>query len=223
MGWKASCIFVNQREIGYLGTFPQHDPELARNLVGALPLPRHEPGEMCSFETGMYPNPGQLIVGVYPGAAVIGHDKLCDSCFEGGVPPVVNVLQKHYSNAPVLAITLHSVVNLFGYAYFEGGKLIRARAGSSDDGIFLEVGEWLPEEQKLFAQLTMRDGSRVFPQEINGETEELSEDAMGEEFVFDLSRRFFGCRIDECDAWELKMQEFKPVQSLFRRLFGGKT
>jgi hypothetical protein len=120
----------------------------------------------------------------------------------------------------VLAIQLQSVVNLFGYAYFEHGKLIRARAGSADDGVFLDDGEWLPEEQRLFAKSIVRNGHRVFEQEINGEIEEFSEDALGEEFVFELSRRFFGRRIDEFDAWDLRMQEFKSGKSFVRRLFG---
>ena len=26
MGWKASCILINEREPGFLGTMPPHDP-----------------------------------------------------------------------------------------------------------------------------------------------------------------------------------------------------
>ena len=33
MGWKASCILVNEREPGYLGTMPPHDPGRAERLM----------------------------------------------------------------------------------------------------------------------------------------------------------------------------------------------
>lgn len=38
MGWKASCILINGREPGYLGTMPPHDPERARRLIADLGL-----------------------------------------------------------------------------------------------------------------------------------------------------------------------------------------
>lgn len=219
MGWKATCIFVNSREPGYLGTFPRHNAQFARELLAALPLPPHEPEERSSFDVGMYPKPGQLIVGAYSGAAVIGHDRLTDSCFNGSVPPVVEALQNFFPEAPVLAIQLHSVVNLFGYAYFEHGKLIRTRIGSANDGVFGEDGEPLPEEQALFAKSVVRNGERVFQEEIDGQLKEFSEAAFGEEFVLEISRRFLGSRIDEFDAWGLEMEAFKPVRrSLLRRI-----
>ena len=36
MGWKASCILVNERGPGYLGTMPAHDPHRARELIADL-------------------------------------------------------------------------------------------------------------------------------------------------------------------------------------------
>ena len=41
--------------------------------------------------------------------------------------------------------------------------------------------------------------------------EEFTDDPLGEEFAFELSRRFLGCRFDEFDAWDLAMEKFVPV------------
>lgn len=201
MGWKASCIFVNQREPGYLGTFPKHDPALARELVAALPVPPHVALERTNLELAMDPDPGRLFVGAYPGGAVICEFDLAQSCIAPTPPPVIRALSKHYAGAPILAITLHSVVNLYGYAYFEVGKLRRARAGTDGGEPFLGVGEPLPEELPL-----------------------LRDNACGEEIVFAIADRYFGAPIDEVDIWDLEMARFTPVhprRSFWQRWFGN--
>jgi len=116
---------------------------------------------------------------------------------------------------------LHSVVNYYGYALFQGTTLLRVRAGSADDGVIVDQGAWLPEEQQLFAKSIVRDGERFFLQEIDGTVEEFDHSAYGEEFVFDLSRRFFGKRIDQMDTWEIEMESFAAApKPLWKRLFG---
>ena len=88
--------------------------------------------------------------------------------------------------------------------------------------MFLDVGDQLPEEHALFANSEMRDGERVFFQEINGEIEEFDHSSIGEEFVFELSKRYFGQRVDCVDVWELMMEAFVPVRkTFFQRLFGS--
>jgi len=74
------------------------------------------------------------------------------------------------------------------YAWFENGKLIRARAGSADDGIFCEQGPPLPLELKF----------NLFDGTIDGE-----------ELVMELCKPFLGCRIDEYTAWDLRMELFR--------------
>jgi len=83
---------------------------------------------------------------------------------------------------------LHSVIDLFGYAWYEDGKLLRARAGSAEAGVFFEKGSPLAIEQKL----------KAYDESIDGE-----------QLVMELCRAFLGCRIDEYDAWDLKMELFK--------------
>jgi hypothetical protein len=83
---------------------------------------------------------------------------------------------------------LHSGIDLFGYAWYENGRLLRARAGDADNGVFFEKGPPLPIEHKL----------KAYDDTIDGE-----------ELVMELCRPFLGCRIDEYTTWDLKMELFK--------------
>jgi len=223
MGWKASCLFANNREEGYLGSLPGHDHQRARQLIEQLEIGEFRSVDMSTFERGIYPDSNQLYLGAYDGAAIIGSHKITDRCFSGEVPDEVKRLTSAIPGARILAITLHSVVNLFGYAYYENGTLVRLRAGSANDGVFADYGEVLPEEERLFQQSVIRNGTRVFLEDTDGVQEELPEDAFGEEFVFELSRRFFDYRINERhDVWNLQMERLTPIEpkSWFRRLLG---
>ena len=90
-------------------------------------------------------------------------------------------------DARVLIVTLHSVVDLFGYAWFENGQFVRGRAGSADDGVFFDQGDLLPIERKLL---------------------DFDEDSAGEEFVMELCRPFLGCRLDQFSIENLQMERF---------------
>jgi hypothetical protein len=123
----------------------------------------------------------------------------------------------------ILALELHSVVNLYGYALFQNCQLVRGRAGSAEDGVFLDTGDPLPEEQPLFAKsVPNSDGDQVWLDEFDGVTEEMDHSCMGEEFVFEISQRFFGERFDCFDHDELSMSEYKSTsKTIWQRLFGS--
>ena len=218
MGWKASCIFASQLHEPKLLNSPSHDPAMALRIAACLPL-KAEPTEETTLELGMHPD--DLTIGAYGQSLIIGHHELSNTCFDGNVPPVIHGINEILPNCHSLAISLHSVVNLYGYALFDGLNLVRARAGSADDGEFLDIGEWVEEEQQLFAKSELRNGERVFFDEIDGEIEEHDHSSYGEEFVFELSKRYFGERLDCIDFWDLKMETFKPIKtSIIGRLFG---
>jgi hypothetical protein len=168
---------------------------------------------MTTFDEGIYPE--QLVVGAYDGAAVISDPRIIDSCSSLGDDPLMRRVLGLFPQAAVLRIALHSVVNLFGYEYFEGGKLLRAYAGCADEGVMMDVGEWLPEERPHFERSVVRDGERLFYADINGSEEELDASAYGEELAFEVMGRFFGCRPDqardEADPLELPMEAFERV------------
>ena len=54
--------------------------------------------------------------------------------------PITARIMIVFPQAAVLRVGLHSVVNLWSYAYFERGKLLRAYGGAADDGVVLVAG-----------------------------------------------------------------------------------
>lgn len=222
MGWKTSIIIASQQAQPNLAKGVVHDAEFADRIAAALPGDYTYVGH-STFEQGAYPYNGNLYVGAYDRSLIIGHMDLAGSCFNGDVPPVVSAIESFLPGATVLALELHSVVNLYGYALFETQVLVRGRAGSADDGVFLDIGEPLLEEQPLFARSVFNDdGEQVWPEEFDGVVEEMDHSCMGEEFVFEVSRRFLGERFDCFDHDRLPMSEYKTrSRSLWRRLLGN--
>jgi hypothetical protein len=190
MGWKAFNLFATVREEAYLTTFPAPEPGKARALLEKIGGKYESQGE-STLERGLYPKgEDELYVGAYDRAIVLGSMSVAEHVFDGEVPEVVGHVEAMLPGARVLIVLLHSVVGLWGYAWFERGKLLRARAGNADDGVFLDLGELLPLEEKL----------RARDPEIDGE-----------EMVMELCRPFLGCRLDELDHWELRMELFRRV------------
>jgi hypothetical protein len=213
VGWKASCILINERQYGYLGSFPRHDSRRAADLIRRLSLGEYTCVGLASFEAGMFPKEeGQLFVGAYDGAAIIADDRLPPACFSESPDPFVSRLLSVFPKAAVLAVMLHSSVNLFAYAYFEKAALLRVHAGSADDGVVEDWGALLPEEEPFFERSVIQDGQRIFRKEVNGRIEEFPADAFGETLVFEITKRFFGCRLDQLDAWDLQMELFAQVR-----------
>lgn len=220
MGWKAACILASQRPAPWLTNIPRHDPEFARRISTTLPVGNVQSASMTTFEEGIYPQ--QLVIGAYPDSLIIGHYGLCKSCLIDEAPPVIPAIQTLLPGATTLVLALHSVVNFYGYALFEGTQRVRIRYGSADDGVLLDEGDWLPEERPLYARSELRDGKRVFFHEINGQMEEFDHSSYGEEFVFALSARCFGQPLDQMEDWGYPMEVFEPVRKPFWKwIFGG--
>ena len=213
MGWKAECILINEREEGYLGTFPTHSEQRAVQLIEGLPLPYNRVGEVTTLEDGIYPK--TLTIGAYEGAVVIGLPSI-DTYLDPASHSVKLLLQM-FPAAKILCMQLHSVVNLFGYAVYENGEFRRLRRGSADASLVADEGQPLPLEQPLFERSIVRNGERYFYGTDDGE---YDESAFGEEFVFTLSTPFFGTRCDSFAIENLHMQCFHQ-SSWWSRLFGG--
>jgi hypothetical protein len=210
MGWKASCILINERGPGYLGTRPSHDPRRALVLIADLGLGPCRSRGMTTFDEGIYSD--RLVVGAYDGAAVVGGRRIIGTCSSLGNDPLMRRVLERFPEAAILRTALHSVVDLFGYECFEGGKLLRAYGGSADRGVVTDVGAWLPEERLHYERSVVRDGKRFFHASMYGQELEFEATAYGATLVFELMGRFFGCRPDrlhpEIDPFGLPMESF---------------
>ena len=114
-----------------------------------------------------------------------------------------------YPDGEVMALVLHSVVNLWGYSVYSRGKLLRSAAGASDNGLITNLGEPLPEELRALRECPI---------------DKVDEQGDGEELVFDVARRMFGKRIDEFPELPLRMNAYRrkdaAPMALIKKLFG---
>lgn len=73
------------------------------------------------------------------------------------------------------------------------------RAGSANDGTFIEDGVPLEEEKDLLSKSTLNDdGKRIYVFDDSPD-EVYSEDQVGENFVFSICKRYFEEELDSAD------------------------
>ena len=205
MGWKAACILVSEREPGYLGALPQHDPVAAHDLIVRLGLGSCPSLRLTDFDYGVYPESGRFVIGAYNGAAIVAGQDLVFGMVIGEKGDVLRQLLELFPAAEILVIELHSAVNYFGYAYYRGQELQRAYAGSAEDGVLVERGELQPEEQDYFAHSEVRDGMRYF--DLDGET--WTVDQIGEILVFAMASKFLGKPLNQLSLKNLTVEELE--------------
>lgn len=219
MGWKIFAIFAAE-EAGYFGTKPPHDPARAERLRQQLGLDGYEPAGPSRFDQAMYPRDGALHIGAYPRGMI-----LCDAdlpaCFFDEQPRrSINGagmafgefkarLLALYPDGLVVALVLHSVVNLWGYSVYSRGELLRSAAGASDDGLIANHGAPLAEEAAILGICPL---------------DEIDAEGYGEDLVFDVSARLFGKRIDAFDEIALDLSAYGKQKtgaaSFLKKLFG---
>ena len=204
MGWKAACILVNEREPGYLGTLPAHDSQAARTLTEQLGLGSYRSLGLTTFDYGMYPDQGHLVIGAYAGAAIVAAQDFIFGTVTGENVRVLHQLLERFPAAELLVIELHSVVNYFAYAFYRHRALQRAYAGDVDTGVLVEMGELQPEEHDYFAHSVVQDGVRSF--ELDGET--WTVDQVGDGLAFSMASRFLGKSLYEFACEELTVEEY---------------
>ncbi len=210
MGWKMECIVVNEGDPGYLGTYPKHNHDRANELVKQLDLAADKFIEAIDFQRGKYPPNSSFCIGAYDKAMIFSDRNICGSV-EKSTNPLLHNIRTLFPTASLLVIELHSVVNHFGYALYENGRLERAYGGDGDHGIVIDEGTIQPEEKSYFDKSIIHNGNRIFTAEINGREEKFDPCAFGEELVFAMSARFFGERLDSTsfDFHKLEMDLFQ--------------
>jgi hypothetical protein len=222
MGWKTFAVLATNQP-GYFGSAPTHDPAAAEALRQQLGLDDYVPAEGThDFDTAMYPQRGSLYIGAYPGGCILCEQDLPSAFFEdnarrkisgarGGLDVVRDRLLGLYPQGEVMALVLHSVVNLWGYSVYAQGRHLRTAAGASDNGLIANLGAPLPEETP---------GLQHCP------IERVDEEGDGEELVFAVSARMFGNRMDSTGIRPLYMTHYRRRPrfglSALQRFFGAR-
>ena len=218
MGWKAFAIFATDQP-GYFGSKPLHSTSAAEDVRARLGLADYEAVGEEDFDVAMYPRQGALYIGAYPGGTILCESSLPSHFFDersqraiSGTSARFAELKSRlltlYPNGEVMAIVLHSVVNLWGYSVYARGQLLRSAAGASDNGLITNIGAPLPEELRSLQQCAI---------------DKIDEEGDGEELVFEVSARMFGQRMDAFEDLPLRLTAYRRRNSapvaFFKRLF----
>ena len=198
MGWSTSCILVNEREPGYLGTFPDYDPSAARNLIKKLGLGAVRSSTLSNLDAGFKPRAGWFCIGAYPGALLLFGVNEFLRCAENPDNAMLSKLLTIYPCATVLALEIASATNYFAYAYFTGGTLQRALAGDAERGVVVNTGKPEPEEIPI---LNLVSGEGIAQK--------------GETLAFAMSQKFFGLPLDRFPAEKLLVELIKVTKPVW--------
>ena len=180
MGWKTATVIVNNtNDINF------------KSLLEELGFTKFERIEDEPYEVAMNPGDNTVFIGKYKDILLITSWEIADKFFYENNSAYPDLLIKLFPRSEICSLVLHSGVNLWGYAVIKDGQLIRARSGSAQDGTFIDIGEPLPEEMEILSRSTLHeDGTRTYSYK-EYDAEPMSEDQVGEEFVFAVSGRYF--------------------------------
>lgn len=198
MGWKMSMIIINSEK-----EFKKD--ELFESL-GYYDL-KHI--DKRYWESVINPDDGRIYIGQHNGNTIICMQELPIESLDTSLSRAEKVFSENFPNADIVTFALHSVVNLWGYSVVNNGKKLRVRGGTADSGIIVESGEILEEEKELFSKSKVNaNGDRVFVFE-GMPNDEFEDSQVGENFVFDLSRKYFGESLDSGDAlFEVELEGY---------------
>ena len=219
MGWKAFAILATD-QAGYFGSRPVHSASIAEDVRARLGLTDYESAGEEDFYAALHPRQGALYIGGYPGGTIICESALPSCFFDDRSRHAINGrsarfaevkarLLQLYPDGEVMAIVLHSVVNLWGYSVYARGQLLRSAAGDSDNGLLANTGEPLPEEVRSLQECAI---------------DKVDEEGDGEDLVFEVSVRMFGQRLDTFEELPLRLTTYRRKTSapvaFVKRLFG---
>lgn len=178
----------NERDLIRPGGLPA-DP---KQMLASLGYSKLTPLASETFDQAIWPTAGQIWIGEIGGCLVITSRGIVDPFFDRQPSVAVQKFFALFPDAEICALTLHSVVNLWGFALFRQGRLVRRKAGSSDDGTFCEEGEPQPEEQEFLSLSHIAADGRRYYRLPDIPDENLPEDAVGEYYVFAFFKRMTG-------------------------------
>lgn len=220
MGWKLSCIFIAEKDLkeSFSSSVKLSEENILKIKSSGL-LSQYEREEQTCLELAIYPAQDEFGIGAYDAGFIFCHSTMPAIFFdEKARAKMVGKIKDAdarktdlinlFPEGQILSLMLHSVVNLWAYSFYDKGKLVRSAAGASGSGIFTNIGNPLSEEQTILE---------------NKAIDSVNEEGYGEELVFEISRRLFGCRIDELEKLNQPLLLYKRRKPpFFKRLLSSK-
>jgi hypothetical protein len=218
MGWKASAIFIkpagNVDDQKLLDLFGYGDAQAEA-----------KPGYL---ETAIYPAENYLYIARFNDVIVICVQDFPDRFYTQQLTYIEQRLADIFPVGEILAISLHSGNNYFGYALIKDGKKARVKTGPGHNkAVLFEMGAPLPEEASLYALSKTDSRNEKFFYFEHRPNDPLPEDAVGENFVFNITGRFFGEPMNRSEKFhQIPAQGYRKEKEekdeLFENIQAGK-
>ena len=159
------------------------------------------------------PNEKDFYLGVYNGNTIICDYGLPFEFYSNEISEIEKRLIDYFPDSTIIAITLMSTVTHYGFALIENGVKKRVKVGQEEMPVAFEMGEVTKEEivfQKENSKVN-EEGIRLF--KIQDGEYVFSEEFIGEEYVFEISKRIFGFKLNGVESDELhsktKIEKYK--------------
>ncbi|MFT3705995.1 MAG: hypothetical protein QM802_26750 [Agriterribacter sp.] len=188
MGWKLSSVIINPKtDINY---------ENLLNKLGYINLTKIEEQP---YDIAMYPDENEIYIGSYKNNLIISSQQLPIIFFKETLSDLEKILIDHFPDSEICAVSLHSSINHFGFAVIKNGEKIRVKAGDADMGTVIDIGNPLEQENELLSRSKVGyNGQRQYYLN-NNLNEPYLENQVGENFVFEMFKRYTGNLLDADD------------------------
>lgn len=169
-------------------------------LLNLMPYVLKSTEQSETLETVIMPDEQNFYLGEFEGSTIICDFGLPFEFYSEELSKFEGDLIEHFPDSTIIALSLISTVNHYGFAIIENGEKARVKVGDSSDPVAFEFGESSREEIALQKDSRIdENGSRIF----NFEGEQITEDCLGEEYVFEISKRIFGFSLNGPESDEL--------------------
>jgi hypothetical protein len=208
MSWRAACLFVNQGGPGYLGSFPLHDGNRARDVLEGLGLGSFPHSRFATLEAGLAPPARYYCVGAYPKAFLLSGLGELYGAVEQPRRALVEQCVARFAGAEALLVEVSGTVGLAAFALYASGRRVRAFGAQEGRGVVLDEGAPLPEEAPWAS------------------ADPASHAASAESRAFAVCARVLGTSLDRFEAERLSVELVRvPGAGLggaLRQLFGSR-
>ena len=203
MSWNASFIIIN--------TNTHNKVEDIIKNIGFSSLVKV--GEKV-FDEVVNPAEGKLYIGTYLNNIIITSSDLPGQLLTNSLSNFELQLIDIFPTSEICSISLIGSINYWGFAIIKNGEKIRVKAGDSQRGTVIDTGEPMHEELELLSKSVIdKNGKRRYY--LFGNVDEpLFEDQVGENFIFQIVKRYTGNLLDESDEllYDTMLDEYEISQ-----------
>jgi hypothetical protein len=203
MGWRAAMVIIDTK-------IELPTKKLIKKIGGSKIVFEAE----TTFEEAINPEEGKLYFGTYQGNSIICDTDLPLIFYDDKLSKVEKLIIKLFPNNRILAVNLDSTSNFYGYVLIDKGKKVRVKVGDWERPVILELGQPLEEEKELYKKAVKTEsGAKIFKLG-NTDEDEYTEDAVGENFVFEVVKGFLDGRLNhsEMDGFYFKTPFYRYVK-----------